>query len=218
MSPGLQQASRLMSLPPGSTTIVWIRDPRPVVIPPEQDAIVIFPGRPSVPATVLETFPLIVCAHPDLIRMSPACWLFDATTTEAPRSMTTVQLVLISIPGARPDTCDVVTIAGDLICTRREPTSKIAFQASAVEPVLSYVKNAHRSASPVHVGGLLLKFTVTLWSTSTSGWLPHEEQPVKGPGVGVGVAGTGVAVLVGVVVFVGVRVGVFVLVGVAVLV
>src|SRR5580765_2665328 len=99
MSPGLQQASRLMSLPPGSTPIVWIRDPRPVVIPPEQDAIVIFPGSPRVPATVFETFPLIVCAHPDLIRMSPACWLFEATTTEAPRSMTTVQLVLISIPG-----------------------------------------------------------------------------------------------------------------------
>src|SRR6476469_6786834 len=113
MSPGLQQASRLMSLPPGSTPSDWIREPRPVVIPPEQDAIVIFPGRPVVPATESDTFPLIVCAHPDLIRMSPACWLFEATTTEAPWSITTVQLVLSSIPGARPDTCVVVTTAGD---------------------------------------------------------------------------------------------------------
>src|SRR6185295_15566171 len=72
MSPGLQQERILMSLPPGSTPIVWIRDPRPVVIPPAQEAIVILPGRPRVPLTELETFPLIVAAHPDLIRMSPA--------------------------------------------------------------------------------------------------------------------------------------------------
>ena len=93
MFPGLQQASRLMSLPPGSTPIVWINDPRPVVIPSEQDAIVTLPGRPRVPVTSLDTFPLIVEAHPLLIRISPACWLLDFTTTEAPRSISTVQLV-----------------------------------------------------------------------------------------------------------------------------
>src|SRR6185295_11113706 len=121
-----QQARRLMSLPPGSTPIVWINDPSPVVIPSVHDAIVILPGRPRVPVTSLDTFPLIVEAHPLLIRMSPACWLFDVTTTDPPRSISTVQPVRISMPGARPPTCEVVTIAGDLTCTRLDPTSKIA--------------------------------------------------------------------------------------------
>ena len=106
------------------------------------------------------------------------------------------------------------------MCTRRVPTSKIAFHASAVDPLLSYVKNAHRSASPVHVGVAVLKSTVTFWSTSTSGWPAQEEHPVNGLDVGVTVgvfvAGNGVGVLDGV--FVGVRVGVIVFVGVEVLV
>ena len=63
MSPALQHDTMLMSLPPGSTPSVWISEPRPVVIPPEQAAIVILPGRPCVPLSSSDTFPLIVCAH-----------------------------------------------------------------------------------------------------------------------------------------------------------
>ena len=139
-----------MSLPPGSTPIVSMRDFGPVRMSPQHEATVIFPGRPRVPPTSLRIRPSTMILPSNWMRMSPACWLSDVTTTPpsfpsplVSPSITSSQVPLTTMPGERwlfpAPTIFTVTVALSRIVSFAAPTSKIAFQVSA-EPLLTHEK------------------------------------------------------------------------------
>src|SRR3989338_8132413 len=155
-----------------------MREAEPVVRVPQQTERVICPGTPCVASTMLEIVPLMVMLRPAMRKISPPSALRGFTVMDDPSSTTMSQVVRISMPGA----CCVLTPSGKrfvlmvaLFVTNKRfpPRSKMAFQLDGSDGSgFSYLKKAHKSASPTHVGTSVLKSTVTLSSTTTSKTAP----------------------------------------------
>src|SRR3989344_382266 len=165
-------------LTPQSLPPMIMREAEPVVRVPQQTERVICPGTPCVASTMLEIVPLMVMLRPAMRKISPPSALRGFTVMDDPSSTTMSQVVRISMPGA----CCVLTPSGKrfvlmvaLFVTNKRfpPRSKMAFQLDGSDGSgFSYLKKAHKSASPTHVGTSVLKSTVTLSSTTTSKTLP----------------------------------------------
>src|SRR5262249_27353217 len=198
MLPSEQQARRLMSLPPGPAPEVWMREPGPAMMPPQQLATVMAPGRPLVPSTELESVPLIVTSPSARMRMSPAGLLRDPTAMAPPGWTSTVQVGEMRMPRADwllpPPTREGVMAAPGRTWSGRAPRTKEANHASGIGPPVSEEKKAQRSGSPRHLGGLVVKSARTFWSTTTGvPWQVGQDAPEVGVGVAVAL-GTGVEV------------------------
>ena len=138
-----QQAVRCISLPP-ELPDVWIKEPRPVTMPPQQVEIAMLPGTPLLPVTKFGIFLFMVTGPPASIRMSPDRWLTEWVEMTPPGWTSTLHVVRIRRPGPHwlfPEPTGIASIEPvSVTMSGREPRSKSPYQVSGVDPSLTNVK------------------------------------------------------------------------------